>query len=338
MNPSAERGSSPEPARAGRPGGPSRRRLPRWRRTAAPNEPGETPPLGVDLLGRGLAARAPRGATFTRVDLDVPAGGLAVVHGPGGSGRSTLLLALGGRYRLTAGELRVGDALASDGLAPLRALSTVARIRPGVEPDEGLRIRDLEQEAELASAGRASAARIAAAYELLEIEPERAALLGDLHPLEALLVTVALAVAEHRPLVLVDDVEEGLPAADLDRAWRALDAVADAGPTVVVSALEPPDDVEHVAVALPHPSEHRRVVERERGRATDDDQRARSTEPDASPADGPPGPGQEGRRSGPAPDGAVSADPSPRADGTPGPATDGPESEPEPGPEREPRR
>lgn len=332
MNPSAERGSSPEPSRAG---APPRRRLPRWPRTAAPNEPGETPPLGVDLLGRGLAARGPRGATFTRVELDVPAGGLAVVHGPGGSGRSTLLLALGGRYRLTAGELRVGDALAGDGLAPLRALSTVARILPGVEPDEGLRIRELEREAELASAGRTSAARIAAAYELLEIEPDRAALIGDLHPLEALLVTVALAVAEHRPLVLVDDVEEGLPAADLRRAWRALDAVADAGPTVVVSALEPPDDVEHVAIALPHPSEHRRAVERERRRASDDDRPAPSTAPDGSPADGP----RDAEQAGPGPvadpTDAASDDLAPRADGPSGPDPDGPE--PGPGPDREPR-
>lgn len=293
----------------------------------APNEPGESPPLGVDLLGRGLAARGPRGPIFMRVDLDVPAGGLAVVHGPGGAGRSSLLLALGGRFRLTAGELRIGEALASDGLASLRALSTVARVRPGVEPDEGLRIRDLEQEAELASAGRSTPARIAAAYELLEIDPERSTLLGDLHPLEALLVTVAHAVAEHRPLVLVDDVEEGLPAADLRRAWRALDAVAEAGPTVVVSALEPPDDVEHVAIALPHPSEHRRVVEREKRRRTaDDDPPADVAAPASTPPDAAERASTDATAAAPVREAAVDPDAPLGADGPPAP--DGPEPEP----------
>jgi ABC-2 type transport system ATP-binding protein len=47
---------------------------------------------------------------FEGVDLSVPAGGLMVAHGPAGSGRTTLLLALAGRLRPSAGTVRVGGA------------------------------------------------------------------------------------------------------------------------------------------------------------------------------------------------------------------------------------
>ncbi|WP_320668883.1 ATP-binding cassette domain-containing protein [Patulibacter defluvii] len=253
--PAPEPEADPEPATAAPPATAA----------AAPGVlPGDgSPPLGVDLLGRGLAARGPRGPVFARVDLDVPAGAVAVIHGPGGSGRSALLLALGGRLRLAAGELRVGDALAADGLAPLRAAAAVARIRPGLEPDEGLAVRDLERQATLATGGRCDPRRIADAYALLDLDPPRDALLGDLHPRDQLLVAVALVAAEHRPLVLVDDVDHGLTAADRAAAWAALDGLAAAGPTVIATALEPPEAIEHVAIALPHPSEHRRAVARD---------------------------------------------------------------------------
>ncbi|MGX6447524.1 hypothetical protein ACVU7I_05570, partial [Patulibacter sp. S7RM1-6] len=220
-------------------------------------------PLGAEVVGRGLAGRGRRGPVFAGVDLDVPAGGLAVVHGPGGSGRSALLLALGGRFRLAAGELRVGDDLASAGLAPLRAASAVARVRPAIEPDEGLRVRDLERWSVLASAGRSDADAIEDAYALLGVAPDRGALLGDLHPLDALLVVVAHAAAEGRPVVLVDDVDAGLAPADVAAAWTALDALADAGPTVLASALAPPDGVDHVPVPLGHPTRAGRAVARD---------------------------------------------------------------------------
>ncbi|TVT23945.1 ABC transporter ATP-binding protein, partial [Amycolatopsis rhizosphaerae] len=58
--------------------------------------------VGAAVTARGLGVRGPRGPVFENVDLEVPAGGFLVVHGPGGSGRTSLLLALSGRLRLTA--------------------------------------------------------------------------------------------------------------------------------------------------------------------------------------------------------------------------------------------
>src|SRR3954454_4509823 len=58
------------------------------------------------------------------VDLDIPAGGYAVLTGPSGAGKSTLLGLLGGLEWPQAGSLVVGEhdlsALAGDGLASYR--------------------------------------------------------------------------------------------------------------------------------------------------------------------------------------------------------------------------
>jgi ABC-type multidrug transport system ATPase subunit len=214
---------------------------------------GRPPATGVTVEASGLAARGSRGTVFSDVDLAVPAGGIGVVHGPGGSGRSALLLALGGRFRLVAGRLRVGGHDAADGLAGLRERSAVARIRPGIEPDEGLHVRDVVRQHVLASGGAVRTPDVGAARELVGVDAPEGVVFGDLPPVESLLLVLALAVAERRPLILLDDVDDGLVPAQRARAWEALDAVAASGPTVVVSALETPTDVEHVAVALPHP-------------------------------------------------------------------------------------
>lgn len=270
-------------------------------------------PRGAALVARGLAARGPRGLVVSGVDLDLPAGGLGVVHGPGGSGRSVLLLALGGRYRLVAGELRVGDHDAADGLAALREQSAVARIRPGIEPDEGMKVRDVVRQHALASDGAVGATEVDAARELVGVDAPAGTVLGDLPPVESLLLCVALAVAEHRPLVLVDDVDHGLVPAERQRAWDALDAVASSGVTVVASALEIPPGIEHVPVALRHPGERRRTEAPAPGDAPD-----REPTEDASRtprASGPSAPGDAPADAG-APDGSPPGDRS-SADGRP---------------------
>lgn len=277
-------------------------------------------PRGVAVVAHGLAARGPRGLVVSGVDLDLPAGGLGVVHGPGGSGRSVLLLALGGRYRLVTGELRVGDHDAADGLAALREHSAVARIRPGIEPDEGMKVRDVVRQHALASGGAVGTAEVDAARELVGVDAPTGTVLGDLPPVESLLLCVALAVAEHRPLVLVDDVDRGLVPAERERAWDALDAVASSGVTVVASALETPPGIEHVPVALRHPGERRReeapVPDAAPDRApAEDPARTRRAAGSSAPGDAPAAASAAPADAG-APDGSPTVD-RPSADGRP---------------------
>jgi ABC-2 type transport system ATP-binding protein len=225
------------------------------RTSAGPSTTHPQDDLGVDVLARSLTAIGPRGPIFTSVDIDVPAGGLGVVAGPSGSGRSTLLLTLAGRFRFDAGELVIGRHRASDGLAALREQSAVARVRPGIEPDEGLSLAQLEQQRTITTGGRATSERIRAARGLLGANASPRMLLGDLHPLDALRHVLALALAEGRPLIVIDDVDAGLMAEERLVAWALLDAVSAEGTTVVGSATErPPAPIEHVVVTLAHPA------------------------------------------------------------------------------------
>src|ERR687884_623134 len=57
------------------------------------------------VSARGLRPRTPRGWGFPDVDLDVNPGELVALPGPAGSGRTSLLLALAGRFKITDGTL-----------------------------------------------------------------------------------------------------------------------------------------------------------------------------------------------------------------------------------------
>ena len=211
---------------------------------------------GVGIVARRITARGPLGPAFQAVDLEAEPGSLVAITGPGGSGRSSLLLALAGRLRLVAGQLTVGGYRLPTHSAAVRQLVAVARARPAVDLDQRLRVQELIVERCLTERGQASASSIAAALGVLRIDPPRDALVCDLHPAEQALLACALAVATDRGAVVVDDVDEGLEPEDVLWVWRALRAAAGTGCTVVASADAPPPDPvpADVVVRLPHRS------------------------------------------------------------------------------------
>ena len=70
-------------------------------------EDADTDAPAVSLRGWSLSGK--QGDVFTDIDLEVPTGAIAVVRGPAGSGKTSLLLSLAGRMRVSAGEGRLGD-------------------------------------------------------------------------------------------------------------------------------------------------------------------------------------------------------------------------------------
>ncbi len=210
----------------------------------------------VGIVARRITARGPLGPAFQAVDLEAEPGSLVAVAGPGGSGRTSLLLALAGRLRLVAGQLTVGGYRLPVRSAAVRRLVAVARARPAIDLDQRLRVRELIVERRLIAWRSASAESIAAALGLLGIDPPGDALVCDLHPAEQTLLACALAVATDPGAVVVDDVDEGLEPGDVPWVWRALRAVAGTGCTVVASAGAPPPDPvpADVVVRLPHRS------------------------------------------------------------------------------------
>ncbi|SEG97607.1 ABC transporter [Saccharopolyspora kobensis] len=198
---------------------------------------------GVSILGRGIAAKGPEGVVFANLDLQVSAGALAVIAGPSGTGRTSLLLALSGRLPLITGYLDVSGHVLPAQAKAVRQLIRPARLRPGYELEEKHRVREAILERRLISG--ASDRSIDAALDLLGLAPDRSALIDELHPADRLLLAVALAIAPSPAGILVDDVDVGLPLPSRARVWAALHEVTRTGMTVLASAADAPSgDVE----------------------------------------------------------------------------------------------
>jgi ABC-2 type transport system ATP-binding protein len=181
------------------------------------------PPL---LIAEALLATGPRGVVFGPVAVAVARGELVCVAGPGGSGRTGLLLALAGRFRLAGGSVVV------DGVADVRRAVAVARAGDAVTLDELWTVGDaIGHRAVLA--GRDVEAGVRARLVRAGVELSASAPLWSLSAFELLVLDVALAAAEDTPVVVVDDVDRGLTPGDERRAWIALEALAGDGRAVV---------------------------------------------------------------------------------------------------------
>lgn len=181
------------------------------------------PPL---LVAEALLATGPRGVVFGPVGVSVARGELVCVAGPGGSGRTALVLALAGRFRLAGGSVAV------DGVADPRRAVAVARAGDAVTLDELWTVGDAIAHRGVL-AGRDVEAGVRARLVGAGIEPAGSAPLWSLSAFESFILDVALAAAEDTPLVVVDDVDRGLTPGDERRAWIALEALATDGRAVV---------------------------------------------------------------------------------------------------------
>ena len=64
-------------------------------------------PANAAVVARGITQSGPWGPVYGPIDLDVPAGGLTVLRGEAGSGRTALMMTLAGRMKPRSGELTV---------------------------------------------------------------------------------------------------------------------------------------------------------------------------------------------------------------------------------------
>lgn len=193
---------------------------------------------GVRILGRGLTAKGPEGIVFEDVDLRVDASTLAVVTGPGGTGRTTLLMALCGRMRLIAGTLDVDGHVLPSGARAVRQLVRPARLTPGFELEGNHRVDQALSERR--GIGRVSPPDIDWACEVVGLELHRRTLLRDLPAVERTLLAIALTAASQPAGLVIDDVESGLPIGQRARVWGALHTLTRTGMTVVASSTDPP--------------------------------------------------------------------------------------------------
>jgi ABC-type multidrug transport system ATPase subunit len=184
----------------------------------------------IEATGLGLRTR--HGWVYRDVDLSVPAGAVAAVAGPSGSGRTMLLLTLAGRAKPSTGELRVAGATSR---ADIRRHVTVARATGAVELDPDLTVGDSRREAGLLFYGT----DLVGAEDLVGLDVDSGTAVGDLAADDRALFALALAAAARPAALVLDDVDLHTGPDQQRRIWAALAAVAGTGIAVVASTTDP---------------------------------------------------------------------------------------------------
>ncbi|WP_307790377.1 ATP-binding cassette domain-containing protein [Streptomyces actuosus] len=225
---------------------------------------------GAGVVADNLGLSGPRGWAFRGVDLAAEPGSLIAVAGPSGSGRTCLLLALTGRMRPTEGTAAVDGLKLPRQMAAVRRISGLAHV-PGVSDlDPALTVGEhLHERALLQSrfgdslrgllrprAERATETRRRIDTALGAAGLDREALpkgsrtaVRDLERIEALRLSVALALIGRPRLLGVDDADLKLSDAERTEAWSLLRSVAEAGTTVVAVCSEAPEGAVAVSTA-----------------------------------------------------------------------------------------
>ncbi|MFF2776305.1 ATP-binding cassette domain-containing protein [Streptomyces sp. NPDC058052] len=209
----------------------------------------------------GLGLKGPRGWAFRDVSFTAGAGSLVALEGPSGTGRTCLLLALTGRMKTGEGRAEVGGLPLPRRMAAVRRIAAlgqvpgVSELDPSLTVAEHLRERALLQRrfdgsvrALLRRPGtRAAEARAridealaAAGLDLAALPKGERTSVRDLERLEALRLSIALALMGRPRLLGVDDTDLKLSDADRAAAWALLRSVAAAGTTVLAVCSEAP--------------------------------------------------------------------------------------------------
>jgi ABC-type nitrate/sulfonate/bicarbonate transport system ATPase subunit len=173
------------------------------------------------LTARGAGVRHRRRWLFRDLDVTVEAGELVAVVGPPGSGRTTLLLALANRFRLSAGKVTLS------GTAVLGYVPDVEGPEPVFTVAEHVRER-------LALLGRHRSE--AAGIPLHGLDP--AARGRDLTPYQKQVLGLVLAGLSRPEVVALDGLDAGLDTAEQAGLWRLLAEFTAAGTAVLVTARE----------------------------------------------------------------------------------------------------
>ncbi|MEU1176223.1 ATP-binding cassette domain-containing protein [Streptomyces sp. NPDC005820] len=223
---------------------------------------------GVRITAEGLGLKGPRGWAFRGVDLDAEPGSLLAIEGPSGSGRTSLLLVLTGRMRATEGTATVGTARLPKQSAAVRRIGALAHVAgvtdldPALTVGEHLRERALLQrrfggsvrELLRPRAERATRAELTIDAALGAAGLDRAALpkgartaVRDLERIEALRLSVALALVGRPALLGVDDTDLKLSEAERDAVWDLLRSIAVSGTTVLAVCAEAPGGIATVS-------------------------------------------------------------------------------------------
>nr|WSZ95581.1 ATP-binding cassette domain-containing protein [Streptomyces sp. NBC_00857] len=218
--------------------------------------------LGAAVSAEDFGLKGARGWVFRHVRIDAAPGTVVAIAGPSGSGRTCLLLALTGRMRPTEGRAEVGGLALPRAMAAVRRISSlgpvpgVSDLDPALTVAEHLRERALLQrrfggslrallrpraERTAEARGRIDAALTAAGLDMATLPKGERTSVRDLERLEALRLSVALALIGRPRLLAVDDLDLKLSDTGRAEAWQLMRSVADGGTTVLAVCSQAPE-------------------------------------------------------------------------------------------------
>ena len=272
---------------------------------ALPGLPGQNPPPppGPVLEATGLGLLGKTGWVFQNIDLTLRPTSVAAIVGPSGTGRSSLLLALSGRLRPTAGSLSVAGHSYRDKPSSVRQLTAIARVGAVAYPEPALTVREYIAERCLLEdvnlpEGRT---RFAAACDALQLQLDPSIQVGTLFGDQATLFAVAAACVRVSAVIVLDDVDRGVSAATQQLILDALIRLAMTGPTIIVTTTDRIPVMEADVVLDLTPPRGPRCgsstgTPAARPLAGAGDRRTRTRRADLGPPVGPAGPTTSGRR------------------------------------------
>lgn len=208
------------------------------------------------VTARGLSLKGPRGWVYRDVDLSLAEGGLAVVSGEAGTGRTCLLLTLAGRMRPGSGEITVAGKATPTAIQRVAALGETGGVN---DLDDALTVAEHVFERRHLRAGflpRRPARRdeeVAAALAPVGLALDPGTPTGDLGPRDRQLLGAALALMGRPRLLVLDDIDRGMRGDHQREMWESLRALtARAGVTIVASCVDatPASDLADLEVVL----------------------------------------------------------------------------------------
>ncbi|BBZ23129.1 ATP-binding cassette domain-containing protein [Mycolicibacter hiberniae] len=192
------------------------------------------------VTARGITMTGPWGRVFGPLDLDIPAGGVSLLIGAPGSGRTALLMNLAGRMKPSAGTLTVFGQSKARAIFDLAALAGIAELD---EIFESVRVGDLITEKIrwdapwyrlVRRAGDAERDAICAPVFGDVPMPRLHDYVEHLDELTGLLLRIALANTKRPPLLVVGSIDEVTN--DRDRATLVQRLVVLGGQQTVITA------------------------------------------------------------------------------------------------------
>lgn len=201
------------------------------------------------LTVSGLTASGPGGSVFTDVSFTAARGELVALVGDSGTGRTSLLLSLAGRFRYDTGTVTIdGDGRTRN----LRHRVAVARAGRAIGLDPHHTVAELMTESVLTGCP-ADPDEIRQVAELLGVRVDTGETFGRLPAVDQTLLSLAFAAAARTPVIAIDDVDAGLGNIAAACVWAALRVLAD-NDHVVVAASVRPDLTPDLLVRMGKPS------------------------------------------------------------------------------------